>query len=186
MVGCSEPREESRGDELCPSNMEELVSLSETNLMCVLDAMVARGRVACVTNSVGRPVVVRKVTTVDFFLNDAVLDGVHGAFRKANEAFEKEFTRQMRQRYPSAYATAIRSAGNPHNPALSDCWRHMEECVRATPTWQTLFVHLKKRGADRITFRPPEKFYLDGREVRDRCFHLSGWAFQFAEDSCGE
>ena len=32
MVGCSEPREESRGDELCPSNMEELVSLSATEL----------------------------------------------------------------------------------------------------------------------------------------------------------
>ena len=69
---------------------------------------------------------------------------------------------------------------------LAACWRHMEECVRATPTWQTLFVHLKKRGVDRIIFRPPEKFYLDGREVLDRCFHLSGWAFQFAEDSCGE
>ena len=115
-----------------------------------------------------------------------MLDGVHGAFRKANEAFEKEFTRQMRQRYPSAYVMAMRSAGSPHNPALSDCWRHMEECVLATPTWQTLLAHLKKRGVDRITFRPPEKFYLDGREVRDRCFHLVGWAFQFAEDSCGE
>lgn len=159
---------------------------SETNLTCVLDAMVARGRIACVTNSAGQSDVVRKVTTVDFFLDDVAFDGVHGAFRKANEAFEKEFTHQMRQRYPSAYATAMRSAGNPHNPALAACLRHMEECVRATSTWQKLVVHLKKRGVDRITFRPPEKFYLDGREVRDRCFHLVGWAFQFAEDSCGE
>ena len=186
MVGCSEPRESSRGDELCPGDVEELVSFSETNLTCVLDAMVARGRVACVTNSAGQSVLVRKVTTVDFFLDDVTHDGVHRVFRDVNGAFEREFTHQMRQRYPSAYATAIRSAGNPHNPALAACLRHMEECVRATPTWQTLFVHLKKRGVDRITFRPPEKFYLDGREVRDRCFHLVGWAFQFAEDSCGE
>ena len=185
MVGCSEPREVLRVDELCPSNMEEPVALLETNLTCVLDAMVARGRVAYVTNSVGRSVVVRKVTTVDFFLNDVTLDGAHGAFCKVNEAFERGFTHQMRQRYPSAYAAAIRSDGNPHNPALAASWRHMEECVRATSTWQMIFVHLKKRGVDKITFRPPEKFYLDGREVRDRCFHLSGWAFQFAEDSCG-
>ena len=32
MVGCSEPREGSRGDELCPSNLEELLSLSATEL----------------------------------------------------------------------------------------------------------------------------------------------------------
>lgn len=32
MAGCSEPREGSRGDELCPSNLEELVALSATEL----------------------------------------------------------------------------------------------------------------------------------------------------------
>ena len=32
MVGCSESREGSRGDELCPSNMEELVALSAAEL----------------------------------------------------------------------------------------------------------------------------------------------------------
>lgn len=98
---------------------------AETNLTCVLDAMVARGRVACVTNSAGQSVLVRKVTTVDFFLDDVTHDGVHRAFRDVNGAFEREFTRQMRQRYPSAYATAMRSAGNPHNPALAACWRHI-------------------------------------------------------------
>ena len=49
MVGCSEPREGTRVDELCPSNMEELVALSETNLTCVLDAMVARCGIAAST-----------------------------------------------------------------------------------------------------------------------------------------
>ena len=48
---------------------------SETNLTCVLDAMVARGRIACVTNSAGQSDVVRKVTTVDFFLDDVAFDG---------------------------------------------------------------------------------------------------------------
>ena len=39
MVGCSEPREVLRVDELCPSNLEELVSLSATELerACWLD-----------------------------------------------------------------------------------------------------------------------------------------------------
>ena len=32
MAGCSESREGSRRDELCPSNLEELVSLSATEL----------------------------------------------------------------------------------------------------------------------------------------------------------
>ena len=33
MVGCSEPRESSWGDELCPSNMEGLVSLSASEMV---------------------------------------------------------------------------------------------------------------------------------------------------------
>lgn len=154
---------------------------SETNLTCLLDAMIDRGRAAYETNSVAGTVAVKKVTTVDFFLYDQMQGDVCQAFRSVNEEFEREFTRQMQQRYPAAYAIAMRSAGNPHNPALVGCWRHIEECVRATRAWQSLAARLKKRGVERITFREPQKFYLDARKVKNRCFHLPGWAFQFVE-----
>jgi len=154
-----------------------------TNLTCVLDAIVAKGRVAYETNSVGTSAVVKKVTTVDFFLFDETERDVHRVFKSINEAFERDFTHQMRQRYPTDYAAAMRSAGNPHNPAVDACWRHMEDCVKATQVWQAILFYLKNYcGAKQISFRPPEKFYLDGRDVRQRCFHISAWGFAFSDE----
>lgn len=152
-----------------------------TNHTNVLDVLMTRGRVACSTNTLERSVTVKRTTTVRFFLHEAECGSAGSSFAEINSKFEEDFTNQMRQRHPDAYAVAMRSDGNPHNPALTACWRNMEDCVRTTGVWKDVVAQVRKRGAAQVEFCPPEKFYFDAREVKNRRFHLPGWAFRFSE-----
>ena len=93
MVGCSEPREGSRGDELCPSNLEELVALSATELERV-DA--GRMNLICAdaVEDFGESELPRLLRRLDEWAEDA---------RRAEVRYRKTYEREP-ARYDNSYA----------------------------------------------------------------------------------
>ena len=93
MVGCSEPREGSREDELCPSNIEELVALSATELERV---DVGRMNLICAdaVADFGKSELPRLLRRLDEWAEDA---------RKAEVRYRKTYEREP-VRYDNSYA----------------------------------------------------------------------------------
>ena len=87
MVGCSEPREGSRGDELCPSNLEELVALSAAELERV---DVGRMNLICAdaVEDLGESELPRLLRRLDEWADDA---------RKAEVRYRKTYEREDRR-----------------------------------------------------------------------------------------
>lgn len=93
MAGCSEPREGSRGDELCPSNLEELVALSATELERV---DVGRMNLVCAdaVSGLGESELSRLLRRLDEWAEDA---------RRAEVRYRKTYEREP-MRYDNSYA----------------------------------------------------------------------------------
>ena len=93
MVGCSEPREGSLGDELCPSNIEELVSLSASELERV---DVGRMNLICAdaVADFGESELPRLLRRLDEWAEDA---------RRAEVRYRKTYEREP-ARYDNSYA----------------------------------------------------------------------------------
>ena len=93
MAGCSEPHEGSRGDELCPSNIEELVALSAAELERV---DVGRMNLICAdaVEDFGESELPRLLRRLDEWAEDA---------RRAEVRYRKTYEREP-MRYDNSYA----------------------------------------------------------------------------------
>ena len=107
MAGCSEPREGSRGDELCPSNLEELVALSAAELERV---DVGRMNLVCAdaVSGLGESELPRLLRRLDEWAEDA---------RRAEMRYRQTYEREP-MRYDNSYAKYCAEANGKLPQAL--------------------------------------------------------------------